>query len=63
GEVQMASSSGAFSLDVDLGAIPHPQLGLIPVQPGETWHFQAWHRDSNGGVATSNFTDAAAIQF
>jgi len=20
------------------------------VQPGDTWHFQAWHRDASGGA-------------
>jgi hypothetical protein len=33
------------------------------VLPGEIWRFQAWFRDSIGGVATSNFTDAAAVRF
>lgn len=30
-------------------------------QPGETWHFQAWHRDS--GANSSNFSDAVSVQF
>lgn len=30
-----------------------------PVHIGETWHFQAWHRDS--GVQSSNLTDAVSV--
>jgi hypothetical protein len=30
--------------------------------PGETWYFQAWHRDANPTL-TSNFTDAVSITF
>jgi hypothetical protein len=31
----------------------------VPVQTGETWYFQTWHRDGS----SSNFTDALAILF
>jgi hypothetical protein len=32
--------------------------------PGDTWHFQAWHRDINAlGFATSNFTDGVRVSF
>ncbi|MCP3919351.1 MAG: hypothetical protein GY711_27755 [bacterium] len=45
------------SLMIDLSALHlTPQA---PVQPGETWNFQCWFRDSS----TSNFTDAIAITF
>ncbi|MCP3916816.1 MAG: hypothetical protein GY711_14770 [bacterium] len=48
------------SVQVDLTDIPvNPATA---VQPGETWNFQCWYRDSNPG-STSNFTDAAAVTF
>ena len=28
---------------------------------GDFWQFSLWHRDSAGGVATSNFTNAVSI--
>ncbi|MBL6755280.1 MAG: hypothetical protein ISQ11_02635 [Planctomycetes bacterium] len=55
--------AGVFRGVVDLTALPQP-TGPIAVQPGDTWHFQAWHRDSLlGGLTTSNFTDAVAVTF
>jgi len=33
------------------------------VRPDQTWNFQAWYRDSFGGAATSNFTDAVSVVF
>ena len=62
GQVQQADMSGGVQLTVNLTAIPQP-LGFITVQPGDTWNFQAWHRDSAAGVSTSNFTDGYSITF
>ncbi|MGB0332482.1 MAG: FG-GAP repeat domain-containing protein, partial [Planctomycetota bacterium] len=53
---------GFFYGSVDLNAMPQP-VGTVMVQPGDTWHFQAWHRDAIGGQTTSNFTDAVAVTF
>jgi hypothetical protein len=44
---------------VHLNAIPTP-TAFVPVQPGQTWNFQAWYRDLGG---TNNFTDALSIMF
>jgi len=33
------------------------------VTAGEIWQFQAWHRDSSGGVPTSNFTNGVTMLF
>ena len=49
------------SATVDLTTMP-TSAGAIAVQPGETWIFQAWFRESNPSP-TSNFTDAVAISF
>ncbi|MEZ6015618.1 MAG: hypothetical protein R3F49_10920 [Planctomycetota bacterium] len=63
GQVIDSGSSGSFTLEVNLNAIPAPTLtGHVAVQPGETWNFQAWHRDTNPTL-TSNFTDAVSVTF
>ena len=54
--------TGSAAVPVNLSAFPTP-TGSVAVQPGETWHFQAWHRDSSGGSPTSNFTDAVSVEF
>lgn len=56
--VQTTSASGAMSIRVDLAALP---IGAgVVAQAGDTWCFQAWHRDANPGPAT-NFTDAVEV--
>ncbi len=62
GQIQNSGSTGEISLLVDLTMHPTPN-GLVVVTAGETWNFQAWHRDAVGGVATSNFTDGLEITF
>lgn len=52
-------SNGRVGTVLDLTDIP--QVGSI--KAGETWHFQAWHRDLVGGNLTSNTTDALMITF
>ena len=60
GEIGFSGSSGLFAIDVDLGSIPNGPT-TAAVQPGETWYFQAWHREP-GGLA-SNFTEGRAVTF
>ncbi len=55
---RIADGAGEFLVTADLSSIPQPN-GTVPVQPGQTWYFQAWHRD--GG--TSNFTTALSATF
>jgi hypothetical protein len=62
GNVLSSGASGNFTLWLDLTSMPSP-LGNVPIQPGETWSFQAWHRDTAGGGATSNFTRGLAVTF
>ncbi|MDA8620940.1 VCBS repeat-containing protein, partial [Planctomycetota bacterium] len=62
GQIQNSGTAGEFSLALDLNAVPSP-TGFLSVAPGDTWHFQAWHRDAIGGQTTSNFTDAVAVTF
>ncbi len=54
-------SSGLASIQLDLTQTPTPS-GLVAVQPGETWYFQAWYRDQYP-AKTSNFTDGVWILF
>lgn len=61
GEVQYSGSLGSFQLGIDLNSIP-TSLGFESVSAGETWNFQAWHRDLNP-TPTSNFTNGVSITF
>ena len=59
-QVQNSGSGGAFSINVDLSALPGP----LPtsVMAGDTWNFSAWFRDNNP-ASTSNFTNGISILF
>lgn len=57
-----SGASGSGTLRLDLQQVPSP-TGPVGVLPGETWHFQTWHRDTFAGGATSNFTDAVSVTF
>jgi len=59
--VRNSRAAGEFALDVDTMVIPQPG-GPVAIQPGETWHFQAWFRDRNPH-RTTNFTYGIAIMF
>lgn len=61
-QVQFSGVSRRIRLTIDLTRTPTP-TGLVAIAPGETWHFQAWHRDQVGGQATSNFSDALELDF
>jgi len=60
GEILGTGASGSFSLTLDLTDIPQGN-GSVAVMSGQTWNFQAWHRDSVG--LGSNFTDGISIGF
>jgi hypothetical protein len=62
GQIQNSGAAGSFGLALDLTQTPTP-TGTVSVAAGETWNFQAWHRDSVGGVAVSNFTDGLSVLF
>ena len=50
--------SGSVQLVVDFDAIP----AGASFDPGETWYFQLWYRDTNPG-STSNTTEALVVEF
>ncbi|MEO1696623.1 MAG: PQQ-binding-like beta-propeller repeat protein [Planctomycetota bacterium] len=62
GQIRRASPAGLATLQLDLDATPSGAT-LVPIAAGETWYFQAWHRDLVGGAATSNFTGAVSVAF
>lgn len=62
GNVQNSGLFGSFALWVDPQSVPSP-TGAVAIQSGETWSFQAWHRDLTPSGAGSNFTQGLAIQF
>ena len=62
GQIKNTGGTGAFQLALNLTQTPTP-TGLVSIAAGETWNFQAWHRDAVGGAGTSNFTDGLAVTF
>lgn len=60
-QVRTSNEQGQASLQLDLPMTPSP-TGLVPVMAGQSWTFQAWHRDHNPGP-TSNFTSAQRTTF
>ncbi len=64
GQIMSSGPNGAFELEVDIAALPQPSGGPVAAQVGETWSFQAWHRDTDVSVpTTSNFTGALEVTF
>ncbi len=61
-QIVNSGPTGWISLGVDTGAIPTPTQ-LVAAVPGETWRFQAWHRDTGPAGATSNYTRGLQITF
>ena len=57
-----SGSNGSDDFLLNPQAIEQPD-GTASALSGQTWNFQVWHRDSVGGVPTSNFTNAVAIPF
>ena len=60
-QVGQIDGAGQFTMPVDLSALPIPILAVVPVLPGDTWHFQLWHRAST--PAGSNFSLPVRIAF
>lgn len=59
-QILQSGSTGEFALTLDLDSFPQGS-GFVAVSAGETWNFQAWHRDI---VAPgSGFSDGLAVTF
>jgi len=61
-QIRFSGASGSFSLVLDLTMTPTP-TSLVSVAAGETWNFQAWHRDVGAGAPSSNFTNGISVLF
>lgn len=60
GQILSSGAAGTFQLAPDLTMLPEGG-NFITATAGETWNFQAWHRDGVG--LGSNFTEGLAVQF
>lgn len=61
GTYRISTLPGSGAQTISFAAFPSPG-GPIPVLPGDTWHFQCWHRDSLASDPT-NFTEGASATF
>ncbi len=60
--VFQTTNTGVVSFGIDATMLSQPS-GPVAAQVGETWNFQAWHRDTFMGQSTSNFTNAVRVTF
>ena len=58
-EILFTGTSGEISLNIDPTALRGPG-GDVAAMAGQTWNFQAWHREDGG---SSNFTNAISLLF
>ncbi len=61
-QVMTTDAGGTMTIPIDLTALPTP-MGATGVLAGQSWNFQAWHRDGFPGFPSSNFTSAIEITF
>ncbi len=57
-----SGSDGVATFNLLPPSIAQP-TGTVAATSGESWNFQSWYRDVDGGVATSNFTNAVTVTF
>ena len=60
--VQNSGTARTYSTSIFPLNIPTP-TGFVSAAPGETWHFQYWHRDTSPSGATFNFSNACSVTF
>lgn len=60
--VAATNSSGLINVPIDTTALPTPSA-IVAAQPGDTWYFQLWFRDVDGGMQTSNYTNGVSLGF
>lgn len=59
GQIRSSGAQGRLSLPLDLAAIPEGAT-FAAAQPGETWRFQCWFRDT---LAEASFGTATEVTF
>ena len=62
GQILSSGPSGAFSLQLDLASTPSTS-GPVAIAAGESWYFQAWHRDAVPSCIPARFTYGIEISF
>lgn len=62
GEIRFSDDLGVAALRTTLPSTPRP-TGTTAALAGQVLYFQAWYRDTAGGVSVSNFTGARGIRF
>ncbi len=60
-QVMNSGKSGCFSISANVQPLPTGPAHTVVA--GETWFFQAWHRDVSQGMVTANFTNAIEVLF
>ena len=62
-DIRDSGPTSTASLALDLANVP-TNLGCAAVIAGETWYWQEWYRDvDGGGAATSNLSSAVGVTF
>jgi len=61
-QIYNTGANGTITVQSDLMNMPQP-MSFVAVQAGETWNFQAWFRDFNLGLPSSNYSNGVTIQF
>lgn len=61
-QIAQADANGALEIIIDPTNLPTP-TGTEAAMAGTFRQFQFWHRDVDGGMATSNFTNAVSVFF
>ena len=59
-QIQFTGATGAFDLPINLNTMPTNPVQAVLA--GQSWSFQAWHRDQNP-FNTSNFTTGVTVTF
>jgi len=64
GQVLHSGPAGQVHVTIDPRQLPQPGGVSVAAQPGETWYFQYWHRDSVPQQNVySGFTETACVRF
>ena len=62
GQIMHSGSAGSVRLPIDLTQQPTP-TGLVTVQSGQQWYYQAWFRDITPTGPASNFSEACSVTY
>lgn len=60
GQICTTGDTGSMELTISPLSLPSGST-FVSAVAGESWHFQAWHRDQRNGVPTSGFTSTRQL--